>query len=66
MAEVNGSSFKVSVIPHTQSATTLLDKKIGDRVNIETDIIGKYVEKLLNINTDKKAFDMDFLIENGF
>ncbi len=66
VAEVDGSSFKVSVIPHTQSATTLLDKKIGDKVNIETDIIGKYVEKLLNINTDKKAFDMDFLIENGF
>lgn len=66
VADVDGSSFKVSIIPHTQSVTTLLDKKIGDIVNIEADIIGKYVERLLNYKSDKKAFDMDFLIENGF
>lgn len=66
VADVDGSFFKVSIIPHTQSVTTLLDKKIGDIVNIETDIIGKYVERLLNSKSDKKAFDMDFLIENGF
>lgn len=39
--------FQVSVIPHTGSETTLLGKKPGDLVNLETDVVGKYIEKLL-------------------
>ena len=47
VAYVDDTCFKVSIIPHTGEETTLLKKKAGDPVNLETDIIGKYVEKLL-------------------
>ena len=47
VAVVTDSYFKVSIIPHTSSETTLTSKKVGDIVNLENDIIGKYVEKLL-------------------
>lgn len=47
VARVGGNSFSVSLIPHTASVTVLGLRKPGDRVNLETDIIGKYVEKLL-------------------
>jgi riboflavin synthase len=47
----------------TAGKTTLAGKKAGDSVNIETDILGKYVEKLLNPG---KGVDMDFLREHGF
>ena len=42
--------FQVSVIPHTGEETTLLRKKPGDQVNLENDIIGKYVERLLGLS----------------
>ncbi len=47
-AEVFDGGFSVSIIPHTGSETTLLDKRAGDIVNLECDIIGKYIEKLTN------------------
>ena len=47
VACVSDSEFSVSVIPHTAKETTLLSKKAGDTVNLENDIIGKYVQKLL-------------------
>ena len=47
VALVNETEFAVSVIPHTAEETTLLSKKVGDTVNLENDIVGKYVEKLL-------------------
>ena len=47
VAGVSDSEFSVSVIPHTAKETTLLSKKAGDTVNLENDIIGKYVKKLL-------------------
>ena len=55
--------FYVTMIPQTARMTTLGIKKVADRVNIETDIIGKYVEKLLNPD---KGIDMNFLAEHGF
>ncbi len=55
--------FYVNVIPHTAKMTTLGFRKVGDYVNIETDILAKYIEKLLN---PKKEIDMDFLSEHGF
>jgi riboflavin synthase len=55
--------FYVTIIPHTARNTTLEFKKVADLVNIETDIIGKYVEKLLNPG---KGIDMRFLAEHGF
>lgn len=66
VAKAGNSSFQVSVIPHTGEETTLLKKKTGDSVNLETDIIGKYVQKLLG-RKDKEpdpaptGITMDFL-----
>ncbi len=47
VAKVGSDNFSISAIPHTVSQTVLKDRKVGDTVNLETDIIGKYVEKLL-------------------
>ena len=47
VAQVDGDGFSVSIIPHTGSETTLLKRREGEIVNLETDIIGKYVEKLM-------------------
>jgi riboflavin synthase len=55
--------FYVNIIPHTARNTTLEFRKVADLVNIETDIIAKYVEKFLNPG---KGIDMDFLAEHGF
>lgn len=66
---VTGSSFLVAIIPHTAKETTLGFKSVGDKVNLETDIIGKYVEKLLNTGAHEKAekqLDKNMLLENGF
>lgn len=57
VARVDDRSFAVSLIPHTQAATTLHQARIGDRVNIENDIIAKYVEKLLG-NSDSSGNDI--------
>ena len=61
--------FSVSVIPHTAINTTLLDKRAGDTVNLENDIIGKYVEQLLGRASQKEKdskITRDFLLHNGF
>jgi len=55
--------FYVNIIPHTAQATTLSIRKEGDLVNIETDILGKYVEKFLHPG---KGLDLDFLKTHGF
>ena len=57
------SRFYVNIIPHTAANTTLMTRKEGDLVNIETDILGKYVEKLLQTN---RGIDKDFLAKHGF
>jgi riboflavin synthase len=55
----------VNIIPHTARSTTLESKKVRDPVNVETDILGKYIEKL--VNPDKKSvITEDFLAEHGF
>lgn len=64
VSKVESDYFEVSIIPTTIRDTNLYKRKVGDIVNIETDILGKYVERLLNKN--KKKIDMNFLIENGF
>ena len=57
----------VNIIPHTTQVTTLDLKKTTDLVNIETDILGKYVEKLLNHNKVlPRGVDTDFLAKHGF
>lgn len=70
--KVKNDSFEVSIIPHTAKETTLLAKKINDTVNLETDMIGKYVQRFITQGTTqtdnqpKKSLDMDFLAKNGF
>lgn len=66
---VTDSSFSVAIIPHTAQETTLGFKGVGDEVNLETDIIGKYVERLLNTGAygkSEKQLDKNILLENGF
>ncbi len=65
--------FSVSIIPHTMKVTTLNTVKVGASVNIEVDIIGKYVEKLLQPSSHpnagkvcEKGIDAEFLAEHGF
>ncbi len=69
VAYVDDECFKVSVIPHTAGETTLLGRAAGDVVNLECDIIAKYVEKLAGRNasgSSEEEVTMEFLIENGF
>ncbi|MDU4862764.1 MAG: riboflavin synthase [Terrisporobacter othiniensis] len=69
VANVNENSFSVSIIPHTSQETILSHRLVGNIVNIENDIIGKYVEKLITFEKNKKDesnITMDFLINNGF
>lgn len=67
--EVISDGFSVAIIPHSLEMTTLKDKKIGDKVNIETDILGRYVERLLQGKDDTSAeggLSLEFLAKNGF
>ena len=71
VAKVDEAGFQVSVIPHTGEETTLLKKVPGDLVNLENDVVGKYIEKLLGIrkNEEKKTesgITMEFLEKFGF
>lgn len=71
VAAVSKTDFQVSVIPHTGSETTLLTKRTGDIVNLENDIIGKYVHKLMTVSDEDTAssestLTLEFLRENGF
>lgn len=69
VAEVTENDFQVSIIPHTQANTVLADREEGDIVNLETDIIGKYVEKLMSGQKPEKKeskLTMEFLTEHGF
>lgn len=60
-----GYTFSVAIIPHTLENTNLKDLKFGDSVNIETDILGRYVEKFLSSKNNSNITE-DFLKENGF
>ena len=58
VASVNSECFKIAVIPHTLENTILKNKKVGSLVNIECDIIGKYVEKMINKEEKKSLADL--------
>ena len=73
VAKVDSESFSVSIIPHTAAQPTLSQRKVGDIVNLENDVIGKYVEKLLRPaeaptkpETKDTSITMDFLEKYGF
>ena len=72
VARTDGRTFSVSIIPHTLAMTALRFRKPGDRVNLECDILGKYVEHLLNFGNGRETRAIGgglteaFLRENGF
>lgn len=70
VAYVDDDVFKVSVIPHTRQVTNMLSHGVGSIINIECDVIGKYVEKMLATVCDepkkKSRIDETFLAQNGF
>jgi riboflavin synthase len=66
VVEVKESSFTVAVIPFTLENTSLSTKKVGDSVNIETDLIGKYVERILTTKREKSEITEEWLKEKGW
>ena len=66
--EVDNDFVTISLIPHTRSHTILGSKSVGEIVNIECDILGKYVEKMLGMKVEKKetAITTSFLTQNGY
>lgn len=66
VASYDDSGFTIAVIPHTLSATTLCLRKPGDKVNLEADIIGKYVEKYVTERREKSRLTEDLLRDAGF
>lgn len=68
LADVEEDTFSISLIPHTQKQTTLGFKGLGATVNLETDLIGKYVAKFLQPanKPEKKDLSLSFLSEHGF
>lgn len=65
--ECRGEEIQITLIPYTLERTTLIDKREGDRVNVEADILGKYVEKALDRGVGKsERVDLSFLKEHGF
>ena len=65
--QVTDETFNVAIIPQTLAATNLHQRQTGSRVNIETDIIGKYVARLLGERgVVKSSIDLDFLAKHGF
>ena len=66
VAGLSGDVVTVAIIPHTFENTNLKMLNIGDFVNIETDIFGKYVENFLSAKDNKKGISIEFLQGNGF
>lgn len=66
VVDYDKKSFRVSIIPHTASQTTLGFKKSGDTVNLEADMLAKFVERLLTGRAGKDGIDKDFLGRHGF
>ena len=67
VADVTSNNFSISAIPHTVRQTVLHERREGDLVNVETDVVGKYIEKLMCTTTQKKsAITRAFLTEHGF
>ena len=70
VAYVDDEKFMLSIIPHTSKETTLITKKVGELVNIEFDIVGKYIESFINFKNkniyNESKINESFLRENGF
>lgn len=74
VVDFTGDTFRVSLIPHTAQYTILGSKKVGDGVNLEGDILGKYIERLMLLKdtdsskqkSEQNNLSLQFLSEHGF
>ena len=67
VADVTAKNFSISAIPHTVRQTVLHERREGDLVNVETDVVGKYIEKLMCTTPQKESvITRAFLTEHGF
>ena len=66
VANIKNNIVHIAIIPHTVENTNLKNIKTGDEVNIETDILAKYVEKFLSTSDNSSGISLDFLRENGY
>ena len=68
--EVDGTRFRLTIVPHTAGETTLVDLKVGDSVNIEVDLIARYLERLMqpevNQTPASSGVTMELLAKSGF
>jgi len=66
VANISGNTIDIAVIPHTFENTNLKTLQKNENVNIETDILAKYVEKFLSTSDNNSGISMEFLTEHGF
>lgn len=68
VVDAGAENFSVSMIPHTRAVTNFNFKRVGSLVNIETDILAKYIERLINFRATENTgvLSREFLLENGF
>ncbi|MDW8290980.1 MAG: riboflavin synthase [Armatimonadota bacterium] len=66
VVDVGREEFSVWLIPHTRAVTTLGRRRVGDLVNVEFDVLAKYVEKLLQARAEQGGVDMELLRRTGF
>lgn len=67
--EVDGAKFRLTIIPHTRAETTLIQRQVGDLVNLEVDLIARYLERLMSASEDKIAdggVTLGLLARSGF
>jgi riboflavin synthase len=66
IVKVHPGSFTISVIPFTMKNTILVEKNVGDPVNVEVDMIGKYIERIMNAKKEKSKITEEWLKEKGW
>ncbi len=66
VAGIGDDWFEVAIIPHTWRETTLRDLKPGDRVNLEVDVLAKYVERLMQYGEEGSKLSVEYLMEKGY
>jgi riboflavin synthase len=64
VASITENLIKIALIPHTLDMTTLGNKEVGDSLNIETDIVGKYIERLMSFEEDEENIEDDMLLKS--
>jgi riboflavin synthase len=66
VAAIDGTHVRVAIIPHTEDVTNLRSLKPGDHVNLEVDVIAKYVEKMIGSEKAKSSITLEQLVRAGF